>query len=194
MLDASSSPPPPPPPPSAALPPRPPEDPRLKTSPFVLKLRSAPPDWFYQSSNPPPLVDIFDLPKGPYFFYGTLMDPKMLAQILDLDHEPTLRPAKVVGYSCKLWGQYPAMVDGPQGAIVEGAAYHVGTVSGAEKLAAYETKHYEVKPCLIQYTDGQEPVDDLGHTFMFAGNLHDLDEGAFDLSTWLRRMGRQHTT
>ncbi|EAW14348.1 gamma-glutamylcyclotransferase family protein [Aspergillus clavatus NRRL 1] len=169
VSSSSLSPPPPPPPP-------PPEDLQSKISPFVLKMRSAPPQ------------------TGLYFFYGTLMDPKILADILDLDHEPKLRPAKVVGYACKLWGQYPAMVDGPQDATVEGAVYNVQTVKDGEKLAAYETNHYQTKACLIEYMDSQEPVDDLGHTFMFVGDSRDLTEGTFNLQTWLERMGRQKNT
>ncbi|OJJ44872.1 hypothetical protein ASPZODRAFT_134274 [Penicilliopsis zonata CBS 506.65] len=187
-MSEPSPPSPPPPPPAPA-----PKDLRSKISPFVLKLRNAPPELYHRSLNTPPLVDPFDPPVGPYFFYGTLMDPKLLADILDLAHEPKLRPAKVVGHSCKLWGQYPAMVDGPQEGTVEGAVYNVQTVKAGEKLAAYETNNYTFKACLIEYTDGQKPADDLGHAFLFAGNPHDLTEGTFDLKTWLRRMGRQDT-
>lgn len=117
----------------------------------------------------------------------------MLTDILSLEEEPTLRPAKIVGYERKLWGQYPAMQDGPQGAEVKGTVYHVQSVAHAKRLAEYETNNYRAKPCLIQYTDGGEPAKDFGRVFMFVGNPRDLEEGDFDLQTWLRRMGRQAT-
>ncbi|KAB8067584.1 hypothetical protein BDV29DRAFT_200088 [Aspergillus leporis] len=156
----------------------PPIDPRSKISPFVLKLRSAPPGYFYQVSQPSPTVDLFAAATGPYFFYGTLNDSSM----------PELRPAFILGYECKLWGQYPALVDAPN-SVVEGAAYNVQTVEEGERLAAYETSNYRTEPCLMKYTDGKEPAEDLGYTFKFAGNPKDLSEGSFDLRVWLKMMG-----
>ncbi|KAJ5708167.1 hypothetical protein N7488_007968 [Penicillium malachiteum] len=43
-----------------------------------MKLRSAPPGYFFQPEKPPPNTDPFAAPAGPYFFYGTLSDPAML--------------------------------------------------------------------------------------------------------------------
>lgn len=34
-----------------------------------------------------------------YFFYGTLKDPRMLAEVLGVEQAPVLRPAKIIGYS-----------------------------------------------------------------------------------------------
>ncbi|KAL2214425.1 hypothetical protein CC79DRAFT_1300421 [Sarocladium strictum] len=180
-----------PPLPPPAAPPLPSSSSQPKESPFVLKVRSAPKDWFYQPPEPPALVDLFEPPTGPYFVYGTLMDATMLADVLDLEGKPELRPAKIVGYSRKLWGQYPAMQDGPQDAEVDGAVYHVQSVAHAKRLAEYETSSYRAEPCLIQYTDGKEPADDYGHVFMFIGNQRDLKDGEFNLEVWLKRMGRE---
>lgn len=182
----SNNPPPPPPP----APPLPPNSSQTKESPFVLKVRGAPEDWFYQAPEPPALGDLFEPSAGPYFVYGTLMDRTMLADILGLEEKPELRPAKIVGYSCKLWGQYPAMQDGPQDTEVHGAVYNVPSVAYAKRLAEYETNSYHAKPCLIQYTDGKEPAEDFGHVFMFVGNQRDLQDGEFSLEVWLKRMGR----
>jgi hypothetical protein len=180
--EEKNSPPPPPPPP-------PPSNPSSKISPYILKLRSAPPNYFYQAPEKPPAVDLFAAPTGPYFFYGTLTDPLMITEILELAEEPKLRPAHIVGYECKMWGQYPALLDSP-GSIVEGAAYHVRTTQDAERLAAYETESYRAVPCRIRYTDGEEPSEDLGYTFKFVGDMRELSEGEFDLKVWFRRMGR----
>ncbi|KAJ5565761.1 hypothetical protein N7535_007399 [Penicillium sp. DV-2018c] len=162
QMNLNSPPPPPPPPP-------PPEIPGSKISSYY--------------------VDLFDAPTGPYFFYGTLTDPSMVREILGLENEPELRPARLSGYKCKLWGQYPALLDAPD-SVVEGAVYHVKTVEHGERLAAYETKNYQADPCRIRYTDGKEPADDVGYTFKFKGDQNELSDGTFDLRVWLERMGR----
>ncbi|KAL4791916.1 hypothetical protein BDV19DRAFT_369638 [Aspergillus venezuelensis] len=177
---AGSAPPPPPPPP---------EDPTSKVSPFVQKLKSTPPGYFFQPAKTPSHTDPFAAPTGPYFFYGTLSDPAMLGDVLDLETEPQLRPATILGYECKLWGQYPALVDAPE-KVVQGAVYHAETEQHAERLAGYETDNYRADPCRINYTDGSEPGDDLGFAFKFVGNVNDLNEGTFDLATWLRQVKR----
>lgn len=176
---------------SGPLPPPPPapEDPSSKVSPFVKKLRSAPPGYFFQPERTPPHTDPFAMPTGPYFFYGTLSDPAMLRDVLGLETEPQLRPATVTGYECKLWGQYPALLDAPE-KVVHGAVYHVKTEEHGERLASYETDNYQADPCRINYTDGDEPVDDFGYVFKFVGNVRDLSDGTFDLGTWLRRVKR----
>lgn len=53
---------------------------------------------------------------------GTLTDPSMVREILGLETEPELRPARLSGYKCKLWGQYPALLDAPD-SVVGGAVY-----------------------------------------------------------------------
>jgi len=179
-----------PPPPAPPLPPTL-HDNRTKNSSFALKVRHAPEDWFHRPLEPPVHVDLFEPPTGPYFVYGTLMDPQMIADVLGLDQVPELRPAKLVGYSCKLWGQYPALQDGPQDAEVRGAVYHVQSVTDGKRLAEYETTSYRAKPCFVKYTDGKEPAEDDGHVFIFVGNSRDLDEGDFHLAKWRERVGRK---
>lgn len=121
--------------------PSPPETPSSKVSPFVLKLKSAPPGYFFQPKRPPLHTDPLAVPTGPYFFYGTLSDPAMLRDVLDLETEPRLRPATITGYECKLWGQYPALLDGPK-KVIHGAVYHVEIEEYTERLASYETDNY----------------------------------------------------
>lgn len=178
---AGSVPPPPPPPP--------PEDLSSKVSPFVMKLKVAPPGYFFQPERPPPHTDPFAAPTGPYFFYGTLSDPAMLRDVLGLETEPQLRPASITGYECKLWGQYPAILNAPE-KVVQGAVYYVETEEHGERLASYETDNYRANPCRINYIEGNEPVDDFGHVFKFVGNVRDLSDGTFDLGTWLKRVKR----
>lgn len=90
------------------------------------------------------MVDLFAAPTGPYFCYGTLTDPSLLREILNLKNGPELRPAYLFGYECKLlWGQYPALLEVP-GLVVEGAVYHVQTEEDGERLAGYETSNYRM--------------------------------------------------
>jgi gamma-glutamylcyclotransferase (GGCT)/AIG2-like uncharacterized protein YtfP len=161
-----------------------------KPSPFALKVKLAPSGWFHQAPKPPRTVDLFSAQPGPYFFYGTLMAPSILAEILGLESSPSLRPAYIMGYERKLWGQYPALLDGAQGSVVHGAVCHVPAVDDAVKLAKYETRNYQPESCMIHYTDGIEPSTELGYVFLFAGHAKDLREGDFNLDTWLRRMGK----
>ncbi|KAF5702585.1 poly(A) polymerase pla1 [Fusarium mundagurra] len=177
------------PPPAPPLPPALPKK-NSKESPFALKVRNVPEDWFYRPTMPQAQADLSEPPTGPYFVYGTLMDPKMLVDVLRLKYKPKLRPAKIVGYSKKLWGRYPAMQDGPQDGEVSGFVYHVQSAAHAKRLAEYETNSYTAKPCLIQYTDGKEPAEEFGYVFMFVGHPRDLQEGEFDLGKWLKRVGR----
>lgn len=111
----------------------PPEIPGLKPSSNISKLRAAASDYFFRPPSPSKGVDLFAAHTGPYFFYGTLADPSMVRDILELETEPELRPARIVGYKCKLWGQYPALLDS-RGSVVEGAVYHVETVNMARGL------------------------------------------------------------
>ena len=179
---------------NAPPPPPAPQNPNSKISPSVLNLRSKPPEAYTKAPKLPPPVNTQTAPKGPYFLYGTLTDPSMLAEILSLDHEPELRPAYIQGYECRLWGQYPALLDaggdGDAGMVVEGAVYDVGSVEDGGKLAAYETGYYRAERCLIRYVDGEEPGTDIGSTFKFVGDSRELSEGRFDLKVWLKRMGR----
>lgn len=72
-----------------------------------------------------------------YFFYGTLMDPNQLCRVFQSPDRPQLYPAQIVGYNCKLWRPYPALVDGPPGAIVCGMAYEVQSSAEEKGLQAY---------------------------------------------------------
>ncbi|KAJ5084623.1 hypothetical protein NUU61_009202 [Penicillium alfredii] len=173
---------------SAPPPPPPPAHPESKISPAVRKLRSTPPEKFFPIINNAP-IDPSDLPTGPYFFYGSLLDPGILGEILGLDTKPELRPAYIEGYQCKLWGQYPALVGSVPSDIVKGAVYNVRSVAEAAKLAAYETRNYQPVSCAITYTDGIWPAQQPGSAFLFR-NPRDLSEGCFDLKVWLKRVGR----
>jgi hypothetical protein len=70
--------------------------------------------------------------------------------------------------------------------------YEVQREEHVARLAEYETKAYGPAPCEIRFMDGKEPSHVFGTTFRYADPKLDLDEGDFDLETWLPHMGRGH--
>lgn len=122
--------------------------------------------------QPPPFRKAF------FFFYGSLMDPATLGKVLNLSERPILQPAKVIGYHYKLWGPYPALLDGPCGAEVHGAAFEIESAEQVKLLQDYETEHYRKAACRIRLEDGSRII---GYTFVWNSNVEDLHEGCFDL-------------
>lgn len=169
-------------------PPPPPQNPLAKRCSTIPRLRTVPASRYFQEQRPQAKRPT---PTGPYFFYGSLLDPSMLGEILGLQTEPELRPAYIEGFRCRMWGQYPALVvDEMPGGRVEGAVYEVWSVGDAEKLAAYETGNYTTVSCEIGFLDGREPARLMGSVFVFDGDARDLREKSFDLRVWMRRVGR----
>ena len=79
--------------------------------------------------HPPPFR------KELFFFYGTLMDPTTLTKVLNLTEPPISHPATTAGYHIKLWGAYPALLDGPCGAKIEGVVVR-SPVPGTSQASA----------------------------------------------------------
>ncbi|KAK8036770.1 hypothetical protein PG994_015267 [Apiospora phragmitis] len=125
-----------------------------------------------------------------YFFYGTLTKPEILQHVIDADETPAYRPAKIIGYELASWGQYPALIDNLEGNKVAGFAFQVPTREQEEKLARYETDAYRIHCCKIEFTDGQDPVEVYGNTFMYAGDAEALKAGRFDRRLWQIRTGQ----
>ena len=116
-----------------------------------------------------------------YFFYGTLMDPSTLTNVLG-HPRPETYPAFITGYSMKLWGQYPALVNEATDQRISGRAYRVTSKTEADRLAAYETSMYRVDRCTIYFEDGSQAA---GVTFVWDSDPSLLREGTFDLRDWL---------
>ena len=75
------------------------------------------------------------------------MDPSTLANVLDLEQQPALQKATIVGYHYKLWGSYPALLDGPCGGKVQGVVFEVQSPEQVKLLQDYETGRYRVAVC-----------------------------------------------
>jgi hypothetical protein len=106
-----------------------------------------------------------------YFFYGTLADEGVLAQLFDTDISGVLRPAHIYGGRIRTWGgKYKALLDCP-GSQVDGWAYEVVSKDDEDALCVYETAKYEVVRVDI-VVEGRGVVK--GCTFRFAGEEGDL--------------------
>jgi hypothetical protein len=104
-----------------------------------------------------------------YFFYGTLADPKRLANMLELSAEPVLSEATIYGGKIKTWaGKYKALVDADADEAVHGWAYHVTSQEDEYALCWYEQGKYEVVRCDIGI-DGLGVVS--GLTFRFVNEI-----------------------
>jgi len=83
-----------------------------------------------------------------YFFYGTLAEPEILQQVLELGEQvPVLQKAYVKGAEVKMMGRYKALVDSEVEARVDGWAFLVESEEQELKLRVYETRVYEVVRC-----------------------------------------------
>ena len=112
------------------------------------------------------------------------MDPTTLRKALNLKERPKLQPATVTGYHCKIWASYPALVYGPPGAKVHGAAFEVQSAERVTRLQNYETKRYEMTPCQIELGDG---LSIKGKTFVWHSSVEELHKGRFDLTDFQMR-------
>lgn len=121
-----------------------------------------------------------------YFFYGTLMDRSCLAKALKRPHRLELQPAKLAGWICKMWGEYPALVTAPSenssNQSVHGVACEIQTIMERDRLIKYETAAYRLEDCWIELERGSSVR---GKTFIWDGNLESLCEGTFDLKDWI---------
>ena len=83
-----------------------------------------------------------------------------------------------------MWGLYPALINGSQGAIVQGIAFEVKSQQVATRLVEYETDACDEQDCIMQFKDGGKM---LGVTFMWSYDVDDenLGEGTFNLQEWL---------
>jgi hypothetical protein len=132
-------------------------------------------------------------PNGPFlpgyfFFYGPLMDPSTLAQVLQLPEAPDLRPARVIGYSVKMYGMYPALLWGPPENAVYGVACEILSLEQFDRVCGFEYGKFEASPCYIEFVGGdgesEEPIK--GETFLWQGDHGELRDGGFDLEGWRR--------
>ncbi|CAL1710967.1 unnamed protein product [Somion occarium] len=118
------------------------------------------------------------------FFYGTLSLPHVLKRVLSLTNTPPLQSAFVFGYSVKMWGPYPALVqlkesddEATDKEPVEGKAFWASEEQ-IRLLTQHEGENYALAPIAVHI--GQTVTS--GYTFVWCGYPEEVDEGAFDPS------------
>jgi hypothetical protein len=117
------------------------------------------------------------------------MDPETLSDVLNLlNRPPVMRHARVVGYDTKLWGPYPALVNGKPLDLVYGMFCEIRSRIHFDRLIAYETDIYQLRPCQIELLGDNDHVKKIvdGVTFIWNGEQDELREGKFDLKQWKR--------
>ena len=123
--------------------------------------------------------------EGYFFFYGTPMDSSTLARVLQLPEPPQMRPARVIGYTTKLWGKYPVLVKGKPFQPVDGLAYKIRLREDWDRLLAYHSDHYDLGYILIDFLDtGEKEV--VGFAFEWKEDPEELRNGSFSLEKWLQ--------
>ncbi len=113
------------------------------------------------------------------FFYGSLMDPHLLQTILNLPETPVMRSASVTGFTMKMWGMYPTLVQRDCGRKIHGQIWEVKTHMHFLKLFKYETWAYQPVKCRAEVAG--EVIE--CETFCWRGDPDsaELTDGEFDL-------------
>lgn len=89
-----------------------------------------------------------------------------------------MRPARVIGYTTKLWGKYPALVVGKPFQPVDGLAFKIRLREHWGRLFAYHSDHYDLGYILIDFLDtGEKEVE--GFAFESKGDSEELQNGSF---------------
>jgi hypothetical protein len=72
--------------------------------------------------------------------------------------------------------------DGSKGAVVDGMAFGVRSLTERERLEAYQADEYKIVECVIEL-DGGMVVN--GKTFVWNGNRKSLKEGSWSMRDWI---------
>ncbi|RAH59706.1 hypothetical protein BO85DRAFT_248510 [Aspergillus piperis CBS 112811] len=117
-----------------------------------------------------------------FFFYGSLSDPSFLAKVLNRQDKPAVRPAMITEHGMRMWGEFPALLDGCPEKPIYGVGYKVRSQVEEDSLAEYETDMYRKKGCVIEFRDGSKVP---GVTFVWNADPGLLKEEGFDMKDWL---------
>ncbi|KAK1222617.1 hypothetical protein PQX77_014530 [Marasmius sp. AFHP31] len=119
------------------------------------------------------------------FFYGTLKLPHILQQVLSLKELPALYDATIRGYTVKMWGPYPALVNAADTEATErtvkGKAWILYEEGHLKRLEQYETENYRLAKVDIDVRLKDAPMKIIsGYTFIWNSYPEELEDGSFD--------------
>ncbi|KAK7742306.1 hypothetical protein SLS53_004450 [Cytospora paraplurivora] len=120
-----------------------------------------------------------------YFFYGSLMDPSYLQQVLGLPVRPVLRPAVLHGWHMKMWGELPALTDDGPGEPIQGLVFEVEGSEAKDRLTNHETVMFREQMCEVTLEGSEETV--AAKTFVWAAGPSALKPGKFNLKVWQQK-------
>lgn len=120
------------------------------------------------------------------------MDPTRLASVLGREiGKDDLRPAHVVGFKLMMWGPYPALTKADSETIITpGLVYQVRNAQEVANLQQYESANYGPQSCELHFEDGSKMM---GETFVWRGEMKDLQEGSFHLEIWQNNVYGRNT-
>jgi hypothetical protein len=125
------------------------------------------------ASEPAAIMNALRSYPVPYFFYGTLAEPDIVAGIVELDELPALKKELVRGWKMMMSGKCKALVKAGSGEVVERWVYIVENEEDLGRLATYEGSNYEVQRCEILDEDGRKLE---GNVFVFCGDSRLLQD------------------
>lgn len=120
-----------------------------------------------------------------FFVYGTLMDPDILATVIDrVPGTSELRPAVLSGWQRRaVRGQHFPMVIPAAGEAVEGLLAGPFAEPEAARLVRFEHSFYELARVEVSFADGEASL-----AWVFAPAPGVLDPGGpWDFETWAGR-------
>jgi len=113
------------------------------------------------------------------------MDPEVLQAILDLPSALVVKKGFITGFSLKMWGIYPTIIQNGTGKV-SGTVWEVHEEAHFLRLWEYETSSYTWCHCDVELDSGEILYG--CRTFCWAGDpmSKDLEEGSFDLERYQR--------
>ncbi|KAJ0120689.1 hypothetical protein J7T55_015421 [Diaporthe amygdali] len=122
-----------------------------------------------------------------FFFYGTLMDPDIVQEVMGLPEPPVLKPALLRNRGhLRMWGPYPAFLADQEPRVdVKGMACEIEGTERKDRLATYEGDNYDETKCFINLvTEDGETDFIVARVFVWIGHEDELSDGSFNLETY----------
>lgn len=121
-----------------------------------------------------------------WFFFGSLIDPDVLAVVLDRPASAyTRRPGTLHGYRrvCVIEESYPALIRDPHGRV-DGLLVEPLSAEDEQRVRFFEGEEFQPRTCRIELHDG-ERLD--ARVFLTASLSDALHDQPWDFDTWRAR-------